>query len=57
MTTESHIAALQRRHSELERQLEAEQLQPSHNDLEVSALKRRKLELKDQLTKLLSNAA
>jgi len=57
MTTESHIAALQRRHSELERQLEVKLQQPSHNDLEVSTIKRRKLEVKDELTKLLSNAA
>ena len=57
MTTESHIAALERRHRELKRQLEATLQHKSLDDLEVRALKRRKLEIKDELAKLQSNAA
>ena len=52
MTTESHIAALERRHRELDRQIEQEQQAISHDDLYISALKRKKLEVKDELTKL-----
>ncbi|HVW93991.1 MAG TPA: DUF465 domain-containing protein [Devosia sp.] len=49
MTTEGHIAALERRHQELERQIEAEMAHLSHDDMLIAALKRRKLEVKDEL--------
>jgi hypothetical protein len=49
MTTEGHIAALERRHDELEREIQAEMSHLSHDDLYVAALKRRKLEVKDEL--------
>jgi hypothetical protein len=52
MTTEGHIAALERRHRELDRQIEQEQQSISHDDLLISALKRKKLEVKDELTKM-----
>lgn len=52
MTTEGHIAALERRHQQLDRQIEAEMQNRQYDDLMVSALKRKKLELKDQLSKL-----
>ena len=52
MTTEGHIAALERRHRELDQQIEEEQQAISHNDLLISALKRKKLEVKDELTRL-----
>lgn len=51
MTTEGHIAALERRHQELDRQIEAELQSTRHDDLMVSALKRKKLEVKDQIYK------
>lgn len=57
MTNESHVAALRRRHIEVERQLQEQLVHKSSNDLEISALKRRKLEIKDELVKLQSNAA
>ena len=52
MTTEGHIAALERRHKEIERQIEDELTHLSHDDLMVAALKRKKLEIKDELQKL-----
>ena len=52
MTTEGHIAALERRHRELDRQIETEQQAISHDDLLIAALKRKKLEVKDELTKM-----
>jgi len=49
MTTEGHIAALERRHQELERQIEEETQHLSHDDLLIRSLKRKKLEVKDEL--------
>jgi hypothetical protein len=57
MTTEGHIAALERRHHELERQIEVEMAHLSHDDLLIATLKRKKLEVKDELTKELSSNA
>jgi hypothetical protein len=57
MTTEGHIAALERRHRELERQIEDEMTHLAHDDMMVAALKRKKLEIKDELQKLQANAA
>jgi hypothetical protein len=52
MTTEGHIAALERRHQELDRQIEAEKQHLTSDDLLIAALKRKKLEVKDELTRL-----
>lgn len=52
MTTEGHIAALERRHLELDRQIEQEMQHLSHDDLLIAALKRKKLEVKDELARL-----
>lgn len=52
MTTEGHIAALERRHQELDRQIESQIQSRTADDMMVSALKRKKLEVKDELFKL-----
>ena len=57
MTTEGHIAALERRHQELDRQIETEMGHLSHDDLLIAALKRKKLEVKDELARMHSSAA
>jgi hypothetical protein len=57
MTTEGHIAALERRHKELERQIDDELSHLSHDDMIIAALKRKKLEIKDELVKLNTQAA
>ena len=57
MTTEGHIAALERRHREIERQIDDEMTHLSHDDMMIAALKRKKLEIKDELTKLQGQAA
>ena len=51
MTTEGHIAALERRHQELDRQIQSELSNTRYDDLMVAALKRKKLEVKDELYK------
>ena len=57
MTTEGHIAALERRHRELERQIDDEMTHLSHDDMVIAALKRKKLEIKDELRRLQDEAA
>ena len=57
MTTEGHIAALERRHRELERQIDDEMSRLTHDDMTIAALKRKKLEIKDELKKLQAAAA
>ena len=52
MTTEGHIAALERRHQELDRMIQTETQNRLSDDLMVAALKRKKLEVKDELFKL-----
>ena len=52
MTTESHIAALEMRHRDLDRQIEEEMTHVSHDDLLIASLKRKKLEIKDELARL-----
>jgi hypothetical protein len=51
MTTEGHLEALVRRHRELDRKIEDEMTHPSHDDLFIAALKRKKLEIKDEMAK------
>ena len=57
MTTEGHIAALERRHQELARQIEAETSRLKYDDMLVAALKRKKLEIKDELARFTSRAS
>ena len=52
MTTEGHIEALERRHRELDRKIEDELTHVSRDDLFIAAMKRKKLEIKDELAKL-----
>jgi hypothetical protein len=51
MTTEGHVAALERRHQELDRQIAAEMAHRTRDELLISALKRKKLEIKDELSR------
>lgn len=51
MTTEGHIAALERRHQELDRLIQTETSSTRYDDLAVAALKRKKLEVKDELSR------
>jgi hypothetical protein len=52
MTTEGHIAALERRHKELDRQIVMEMQHVSKDDMLIAALKRKKLEVKDQIARV-----
>lgn len=52
MALASHLAELQRKHGDIERELDEALLHPSVDDLEIATLKRRKLALKDEMEKL-----
>jgi hypothetical protein len=55
MSFEAHLAELQKKHGELDRQIDEMLAHPSTDDLEISELKRRKLLLKDEIQRLSEN--
>ena len=51
MTSQTYISSLERRHQDLEKKIELELRHPARDALLIAALKRKKLELKDQMTR------
>jgi hypothetical protein len=52
MSIEAHLAELERRHRALEAELNEARAHPSVDDLQLVALKRRKLQVKDEIARL-----
>jgi hypothetical protein len=52
MSLAHHLDELQRKHGDIERQIDEALSHPSVDDLEIVNLKRRKLALKDEMEKL-----
>lgn len=52
MSLASHLEELQRKHGDIERELDEAMAHPSVDDLEILNLKRKKLALKDEIAKL-----
>ena len=52
MSVASHLDELRRKHAALENRIENELQHPGSDDLEISALKREKLKLKDEINRL-----
>ncbi|MCF1504158.1 MULTISPECIES: YdcH family protein [Afifella] len=52
MPLEARLAELERRHEALEKEIEEAMAHPASDDLEVAELKRRKLQLKDEISRL-----
>ena len=52
MAIESHLAKLEKRHEALKHEISEALNHPSADDLEVAELKRRKLLVKDEITRL-----
>ena len=52
MSLQSHLLQLERRHADLDRQIEKALAHPSTDTLEIAKLKRTKLQLKDELERL-----
>ena len=57
MALQTHLSELERRHQALEREIQDAMSHPSSDDLKVAELKRRKLQLKDEITKLKTSDA
>ena len=52
MTIESHLAELERRHLAMDARIADEERRPAVDRLEIAALKRKKLSLKDEIERL-----
>jgi hypothetical protein len=55
MSVESHLAELERRHEALKREIQEALTHPGYDEFEVAALKRRKLQIKDEIAQLKHN--
>jgi hypothetical protein len=56
MSLQSHLTELERRHEALDREIEKEWSYPAVDEMRVAELKRRKLQLKDEIAKLKTEA-
>ena len=52
MSLQSHLSELTRRHEAIDKQIEAEKAHPATDRLKLVELKRKKLQLKDEIVKL-----
>ena len=52
MSVQGHVSELTRRHKSLDKQLETERTHPAADTLKLVELKRKKLQLKDELERL-----
>ena len=52
MALQNHVSELERKHQALERELRHAHARPATDDKTLAELKRRKLQLKDELTRL-----
>lgn len=56
MSIQAHLAELERRHRALEDELAEALAHPSTDDLKIAELKRRKLQVKDEIARLKQEA-
>ena len=52
MSIQAHLAELEKRHRALEQEISDALAHPSTDDLKIAELKRRKLQVKDEITRL-----
>jgi hypothetical protein len=57
MSMQSHLAELERRHQALEAEINEARAHPSTDDLAIAELKRRKLQVKDEIARLRQHSA
>jgi hypothetical protein len=55
MTIQAHIASLEKKHGDLEEELQTILSSPSADDREIAEVKRRKLRLKDEMQRLMAD--
>ncbi len=56
MTLAGHLAELSEKHRLLELRIQEEMARPGSDDLQISRLKKEKLKIKDEMTKLQGNS-
>jgi hypothetical protein len=56
MAIEAHLAELEKRHRALEQEITEAQTHPSADDLKILELKRKKLQVKDEIVRLRQEA-
>ena len=52
MNVQAHLSELEKRHQAIERELDDAKTHPSFDDLKLTELKRKKLQLKDEIERL-----
>lgn len=52
MSMQAHVTELERRHQALDKEIRDEISRPASNEARIADLKRRKLHLKDEITRL-----
>jgi hypothetical protein len=52
MSLQGHVVELERRHEALEKEIEQERMRPLRDDIKLFELKKKKLQIKDELCKL-----
>jgi hypothetical protein len=57
MSIQSHLAELEKKHQALEQEISEAQMHPSSDDLLIAELKRRKLQVKDEIARLRQDAS
>ncbi len=57
MAMQAHLAELERRHRALENEINEALAHPSADDLKLAEMKRRKLQLKDEIARLRQDAS
>ncbi len=55
MSVSSHLDELRRKHAVLEQKIETELRSPGSDDLQITEMKREKLRLKDEISRLASS--
>jgi hypothetical protein len=57
MSLTSHLSSLELKHQTLEREIEVELSRPNADAVRLSELKRKKLKVKEQITRLKTNSS
>jgi hypothetical protein len=57
MSIQSHLAELEKKHQALEQEISEAQMHPSSDNLLIAELKRRKLQVKDEIARLRQDAS
>lgn len=57
MSRETDLAALAQRHKALDKEIEKELMHPAKDELKLAEMKRRKLQLKDEMARLQTDSS